>query len=80
MSSQNNDIPWLPIIGVVAFCIIATLLFYYFAYRTYSKGQDTCAALYPGNSLQALRMREECKDRKRGNWALPAAALLVRNN
>lgn len=67
-------------IAVAVVCVIITFAFYYFFYRTYTTGQDTCAALYPGNSLQALRMREECKDRKRGNWALPAAALILSNN
>ena len=67
-------------IAAAVVCLIITFAFYYFFYRTYTTGQDTCAALYPGNSLQALRMREECKDRKRGNWALPAAALILSNN
>jgi hypothetical protein len=41
--------------------------------RLYKKGQKTCSDLYPGSSLSARRKLEECKDRKRGNWALSSA-------
>jgi Tfp pilus assembly protein PilO len=65
------------IIGILVFMIILTLLVYYLGYRWYLSGQNTCEKLYPGNSLKNLRLQEECKDRKRGNWALPAAASII---
>lgn len=65
------------IIGIVVFLIILTFLVYYLAYRWYLSGQNTCEKLYPGKSLKNLRMQEECKDRKRRNWALPAAASII---
>lgn len=73
----NASMPIGIVVGVAIFFILLTILGYYMVYRWYSSGQDTCAKLYPGNSLKNLRMREECKDRKRGNWALPASAMLL---
>jgi hypothetical protein len=75
----RTDNTALVVIVVVVVCLLVTFAFYYFAYRLYSTGQDTCDALYPGRSLRAMRAREECKDRKRGNWALPAALIFASN-
>lgn len=65
------------IVGVVVFVIIASIAFYYFAYKQYRRGQDTCTQLYPGASLSMMRKREECKDRKNSVWALPVAASMI---
>ena len=77
-SSDNSATFWG--IAIFVFFIIMTILFYYFIYKQYSGGQSVCDKLYPGQGLASLRKREECKDRKRANWALPVSASMIGNN
>jgi len=70
---------WVVIIAVCVVCVLLTVFFYYFMYTRYRSGQSTCDELYPGTSLKDRRAREECKDRKRGNWAMPASAVIFSN-
>jgi hypothetical protein len=77
MSSKTPFLSTPAIIAIIAVFVVLTFLFYYFMYTRYRSGQSTCDALYPGTSLKNLRMREDCKDRKRGNWAMPASAVLL---
>jgi hypothetical protein len=79
-ASTSKDIPWVPIIIFIVFSVLLTIVFYYIAYRVYNSGQKTCEQLYPGNTLKAKRLQEDCKDRKRKNWALPAAAMIFSSN
>lgn len=65
------------IVVFVVFGVLMTLAVLFYMYRHYRKGQNMCEALYPGSSLKDLRAREECKDRKRSNWSVPSAALLI---
>ena len=71
-SPKKSDLEtWQILVIALMIAISAALSFYNF--RLYKKGQKTCSSLYPGSSLSALRKLEECKDRKRGNWALSSA-------
>jgi hypothetical protein len=65
------------VVAIIVIGIILTIIFYYFMYKQYSSGQNHCSVLYPGNTLKDLRLRDECKDRKRRNWSMPAAAMLI---
>lgn len=81
VSSFNSSVTtsWVVIIAVCVVCVLLSVLFYYFMYTRYKSGQGTCDALFPGTSLKDMRAREECKDRKRGNWAMPASAVILGN-
>ena len=77
--SSTSTSTWVVIIAVCVVGVLLTVLFYYFMYTRYRSGQGTCDTLYPGTSLKDMRAREECKDRKRGNWAMPASAVILGN-
>ena len=72
LSPKKSDLETWQIL-VIALMIAISLAVSFYNFRLYKKGQETCSSLYPGSSLSALRKLEECKDRKRGNWALSSA-------
>ena len=74
----EDDRQILIVIGVLfVLGLVGTAFFYYYMYSNYRSGQRTCDMLHPGGGLKSMRLRELCKDRKRGIWAHPFAFWLI---